>query len=45
MEFEKEDDAKQPSSLHKLEQLESLIGTYPLTKRTNSILDILKDCF
>ena len=43
MEFEKEDDAKQPSSLHKLEQLESLVSTYPLTKRTNSILDILKD--
>jgi hypothetical protein len=43
MEFENEDDAKQPSNLHKLEQLESLVGTYTLTKRTNSILDILKD--
>ncbi len=43
MEFENEDDAKQPSNLHKLEKLESLIGTYTLTKRTNSILDILKD--
>ena len=43
MEFENEDDAKQPSNLRKLEQLESLVGTYTLTKRTNSILDILKD--
>lgn len=43
MEFKNEDDAKQPANLHKLEQLEDLIGTYPLTKRTNSILDILKD--
>ena len=43
MEFENEDDAKQPENLKKLEQLESLIATYPLTKRTNTILDILKD--
>ena len=43
MEFENEDEAKQPENLKKLEQLEGLIGTYPLTKRTNSILDILKD--
>lgn len=43
MEFENEDDAKQPSNLRKLEQLESLVGTYTLTRRTNSILDILKD--
>jgi len=43
MEFENEDDAKQPENLRKLEQLEDLINTYPLTKRTNSILDILKD--
>ena len=43
MEFENEDDAKLPANLHKLEQLEQLISTYPLTKRTNSILDILKD--
>jgi hypothetical protein len=43
MEFANEDDAKQPANLHKLEQLEDLIGTYSLTKRTNSILDILKD--
>lgn len=34
---------KQPANLHKLEQLENLIGSYSLTKRTNSILDILKD--
>lgn len=43
MEFEQDDEAKQPENLHKLEQLESLVSTYPLTKRTNSILDILKD--
>ena len=43
MEFENEDDAKQPENLRKLEQLEGLVGTYPLTKRTNTILDILKD--
>ncbi len=43
MEFENEDDAKQPENLHKLEQLEELVKTYSLTKRTNSILDIIKD--
>ncbi len=43
MEFEHEDDAKQPENLQKLEQLEKLVGTYSLTKRTNSILDIIKD--
>jgi len=43
MEFANEDDAKQPENLRKLEQLEDLINKYPLTKRTNSILDILKD--
>jgi hypothetical protein len=43
MEFENEDEAKQPANLRKLEQLEALVGKYPLTKRTNSVLDILKD--
>ncbi|MBR6905317.1 MAG: MMPL family transporter, partial [Bacteroidales bacterium] len=43
MEFKSEDDAKQPENLRKLEQLEELVGTYSLTKRTNSILDIIKD--
>lgn len=43
MEFENEDDAKLPENLKKLEQLEDIIKTYPLTKRTNSILDIIKD--
>ena len=43
MEFADEDDAKQPDNLRRLEQLEELVKTYPLTKRTNSILDILKD--
>lgn len=43
MEFDNEDDAKQPANLKKLEELEKLIKTYSLTKRTNSILDIIKD--
>ncbi len=43
MEFANGDEAKQPENLRKLEQLENLIAGYPLTKRTNSILDILKD--
>lgn len=43
MEFADEDEAKQPENLRKLEQLETLVGDYSLTKRTNSILDILKD--
>ncbi len=43
MEFKNDDEAKQPANLQKLEQLEDLIKTYPLTKRTNSILDIIKD--
>ena len=43
MEFENADEAKQPENLRKLEQLDELIAGYPLTKRTNSILDILKD--
>ena len=43
MEFQNEDEAKQPENLRKIEQLEEVIKTYPLTKRTNSILDILKD--
>lgn len=43
MEFAEEDEAKQPENLRKLEQLEALVGDYSLTKRTNSILDILKD--
>ena len=43
MEFADEEEAKQPDNLRRLEQLEALVKTYPLTKRTNSILDILKD--
>ena len=43
MEFADEDEAKEPENLRKLEQLETLVGDYSLTKRTNSILDILKD--
>ena len=43
MEFDNEDEAKQPENLRKLEQLEQLVMKYPLTKRTNSILDVLKD--
>ncbi|MCR5352082.1 MAG: MMPL family transporter [Bacteroidales bacterium] len=43
MEFDNEDEAKQPENLRRLQQLEEVVKTYPLTKRTNSILDILKD--
>ncbi|MCR5519442.1 MAG: MMPL family transporter [Bacteroidales bacterium] len=43
MEFENEDEAKEPENLRKLEQLEQLVSKYSLTKRTNSILDVLKD--
>jgi predicted RND superfamily exporter protein len=43
MEFADEDEAKEPENLRKLERLETLVGDYSLTKRTNSILDILKD--
>lgn len=38
-----EDAAKQPDNLRRLESLAKVVEGYPLTKRTTSILDILKD--
>ncbi|MBQ9385513.1 MAG: MMPL family transporter [Bacteroidaceae bacterium] len=38
-----EDAAKQPDNLRRLERLAKVVEGYPLTKRTTSILDILKD--
>lgn len=43
MEFDNDDEAKQPENLRRLEQLTERIERLPLTKRTTSILDILKD--
>lgn len=43
IEFPEEGQAKQPENLRRLEQLTKLTEEYPLTKRTTSILDILKD--
>lgn len=37
------DAAKQPDNLRRLESLAKVVEGYPLTKRTTSILDILKD--
>lgn len=37
------DAAKQPDNLRRLERLVKVVEDYPLTKRTTSILDILKD--
>lgn len=37
------DEAKKPENLQNLDKLQQQIGTYKLTKRTTSILDILKD--
>lgn len=43
IEFPEDGQAKQPENLRRLEQLTKLTEEYPLTKRTTSILDILKD--
>lgn len=43
VEFPEDGQAKQPENLRRLEQLTKLTEEYPLTKRTTSILDILKD--
>ena len=43
VEFPEDGQAKLPENLHRLEQLTKLTEEYPLTKRTTSILDILKD--
>ncbi len=43
VEFPENDLAKQPENLKKLEQLAAFVDSLPLTKRTTSVLDILKD--
>ncbi|NCC99084.1 MAG: hypothetical protein EOL95_05180 [Bacteroidia bacterium] len=43
VEFPENDLAKKPENLKKLEQLAAFVDSLPLTKRTTSILDILKD--
>lgn len=43
IEFPEDGQAKQPENLRRLEQLTKLTEEYPLTKRTTSVLDILKD--
>ena len=43
VEFPEDGQAKLPDNLRRLEQLTKLTEEYPLTKRTTSILDILKD--
>lgn len=37
------DEAKEPHNLQQLDRLQQLVAEYPLTKRTTSILDIVKD--
>jgi len=43
VEFDTPGVAKEPENLRKLEELSRHVMTYPLTKRTTSILDIVKD--
>ena len=43
IEFENEGDAKLPENLMKLEKLEAQAANYKLTKRTTSVLDIIRD--
>lgn len=43
IEFPNNDEAKQPKNLRALEQMEKVACEYKQTKRTTSILDILKD--
>jgi hypothetical protein len=43
IDFGTNDKAKEVANLQKLQQLEEYIQKYPLTKRSTSILDILKD--
>lgn len=43
IEFPDNGQAKNPENLRRLERLTSLTKEYPLTKRTTSVLDILKD--
>ena len=43
VELSHDDEAKEPENLRRLDELQQQVGTYDLTKRTTSILDILKD--
>ncbi len=43
LDFDKADAAKDPENLKKFEQLISQVEKYPLTKRTTSISDVIKD--
>lgn len=43
VEFQNDDEAKKPENLRHLEQLQTKVDSYNLTKRTTSILDIMKD--
>lgn len=43
VEFPDEDEAKEPENLKRLDRLQQKVLGYKLTKRTTSILDILKD--
>jgi predicted RND superfamily exporter protein len=43
LEFDNPDEAKEPENLKKFEQLVEDVKGYPLTKKTSSLLDIIKD--
>lgn len=43
VELPNDDEAKEPANLLNLDKLQQKVNTYDLTKRTTSILDILKD--
>lgn len=43
VELSNDDEAKEPANLHHLDKLQQKVNGYDLTKRTISILDILKD--
>ena len=43
VELPHDDEAKEPANLQRLDELQQKVNTYDLTKRTTSILDILKD--
>ena len=43
VEFANDDEAKEPDNLKHLDELQQKVNHYDLTKRTTSILDILKD--
>ena len=43
VELPEDDQAKEPANLARLDQLQQTVSQYPLSKRTTSLLDILKD--